>query len=111
MLSSLNGRTRVSMARRLEDYPCRGKLSPLALQQFCRANAQPFHPRSNLGPFFLKETVALAFAEACARTRGDEHADAAFHDDQAFVLEALIGLGDRQRVRLLFRSQRSNRRK
>ena len=36
--------------------------------------------------------------------------DAALHDDQALVLEALVGFGDGERVRLLFSSKRAHRR-
>ena len=43
------------------------------------------------------------------RARGDEQADAAPDVDQAFVLESLVGLGDRQRVRLLLGGKRTNR--
>ena len=39
------------------------------------------------------------------RARRDEHADPALDHDQAFVLEALIGLGDGQGICLLLRRE------
>ena len=46
------------------------------------------------------------------RERGagsDEHADAALDHDQPFVLEALIGLGDGQRIGALLGGERADR--
>ena len=40
---------------------------------------------------------------------GDEHADAAFDDDQAFVLKTLIGLGHGQRIGLLLGGEGADR--
>ena len=57
----------------------------------------------------LMKRFALGFAQAGAGAGGDEHADAALDDDQPFVLEALIGLGDGQRVGALLGGEGADR--
>src|SRR6478735_7790316 len=91
--------------------PLAGSLSPLALQKVRGANSQPFHARADLRPLFLQEPVALALAKARAGPGGDEHADSALHDDEAFVLKTLVGLGNRKWVRLLICRKGSDGRK
>ncbi len=51
------------------------------------------------------KSVRWALRSFAGGARGDEHADAALDDDEAFVLETLIGFGDRQRVGALFGGQ------
>ena len=55
------------------------------------------------------ELSRCAAAQPRSGARGDEHADPALHDDQAFVLEPLIGLGDGQRVGALLGGQGADR--
>src|SRR6185503_2675047 len=86
-----------------------GILGLLALEQIGGIDAQAPHPRPDLGPFFLQEAASLGVAEPCAGARSDEHADTALDDDQALVLEALIGLGHRQRIGLLLGGERADR--
>src|SRR5947209_1377380 len=84
-------------------------LGPFAVEQSRRVDAETVHPRPDLGPFFLQEAVAFGIAEASARSRSDEHPDAPFDDDQPLVLEALVSLGDGQRIGLLLSGQRADR--
>ena len=41
---------------------------------------------------------------------GDEHADAALHNDETFVLKQLVGLGDGQGIGAMFGGERAHRR-
>ena len=61
-------------------------------------------------PFVADKGLAFGVAQARAGTRRDEHADATLDDDQSFVLEALIGLGDSQRIGAFLRGQGADRR-
>ena len=68
-------------------------------QQVRRGRCRGWAMRARIaGHSLLDEAVALGVAQAGAGAGGDEHADAALDDDQPVVLEALIGLGDGQRV-------------
>ena len=61
------------------------------------------------GHSLVMKRFALAGAEPRRRAGSDEHADTALDDDQAFVLESLICLGDRQRIGALFGGKRTDR--
>ena len=61
------------------------------------------------GPDIGKEIGAHQVAQPLGRAFGDEHADPALDRDQPFVLERLIGFGDRQRIRAFLRSERTHR--
>src|SRR5690348_10317100 len=128
MLSSSKGRTLVIVMLNLFQHPFwtgaqpftkmgpetssgRRRLSgALALQQFGGVDPEPTHSRADFGPFLLEEPVALGIAETRPGAGSDEHAHPALHDDQSFVLEALVGLGDGQRIRLFLNGQRADRR-
>src|SRR5438128_2198873 len=102
MASSLKERTRVCIRRGYWIRARAGILRALPLQQADRVDAEALHPGADFGPFLVKEAASLGFAQPGAGARGDEHADSTLDDDQALVLEALIGFGDGQRVRLAF---------
>jgi hypothetical protein len=63
-----------------------------------RFDFKPVHALADFRPFLGEEAAPLRFGEACSRTGGHEQANPALHHDQTFVLEALIGLGDGQRI-------------
>ena len=66
--------------------------------------------RSRITGHSLVMKVSRSLVRSRAAAPGsDEHADTALHHDQAFVLESLIGLGDRQRVGTLFGGKRTDR--
>lgn len=80
------------------------------VEQFVHPDLEPLDLRADSGPFFLQETLAGLAVELGRCAIGDEHPNAATHDHQPVVLKALIGLGDRQRVRTMFCRERANRR-
>src|SRR5436190_12029387 len=90
--------------------PSAGVLSGGALDQASGVDAEAVHSRPYLGPFLLEEARPLGIAQPRTGARGDEHADSALDDNQPFILESLVGLGDGQRVRLFLRGERADRR-
>src|SRR6185437_2651584 len=88
--------------------PDAGSSGPLALDKLGGVDPEPPHACPDLGPFLLEEARPLGFAKARPSARRDEHADPALHDDQPFVLETLVSLGDGERIRLLLSGKRAD---
>src|SRR3954470_13741045 len=84
-------------------------LSPLALQQILGIEPEQLDMRADPRPAVLQEMVTLGEPELLRCPRQHEHADAATDLHIAVVLEALIGLGDRQRIGAMLGGKRANR--
>lgn len=83
-------------------------LSRFARKQFGGVDSQSTHSLADCRPFLANELLALAAFQPSGSTRGNEHANPALYDDETFVLEALVSLGDGQRVGAFFGRERTD---
>ena len=86
-----------------------GWLGERPLDQILGLETEALHLGGDGGPAIVEKILALCGSKPLARTFGDEHADPALHENQAFVLEGLVGLGHGERIGPMLRGEAADR--